>query len=401
MDDAIPPSAERASRPMSRETELELLDELLGLRRAGSAYLDEAVTRSETARYTDPERFARERARALRGRPVVAAASAELAEDGAFRARSLLGTPLILTRDRAGGVNAFVNVCRHRGSRLVSAEGGCRHRFTCPYHAWTWDNQGRLIAVPHREQGFPDLDASRYGLKRLACAEAHGLVFVTLDADAAALADPKAALDAHLADLAPDLAWMDLAAHDVFAVDERVWSVNWKIVIEGGLEAYHFRVAHARTIAGMFHDNLSTYQCFGPHLRSVLAKRSVDELAERPRSDWSLRAHANLLYALFPNTALLVQPDHVALIQFEAEAVDRTRIRLSTLIPKPDGPLEPSAQTHWERNHALTVETLNEDFAIGEAIQSGFQHGVNEAVTFGRYEGALDAFNARVDAACA
>ncbi|WP_136660225.1 SRPBCC family protein [Nitratireductor sp. XY-223] len=377
---------------MKHEEQVGLLDELLGLRKQKSAFLDEAVTFSPVDRYLDEARFLKERQQLFRRRPVLIAHVSELAEDGAFLRRSAGDLSLLVTRDRDGEIRVFYNVCRHRGARLVDAEAGCRHRFTCPYHAWTWDNAGRLIGVPHQAQGFPDLDKESHALKQVPSAVRSGFVWVSLDGGV------DVDIDAHLAPIADDLDWLGLEDLEVFSTDERVWNCNWKIVVEGGLESYHFRVAHAQTIAGLFHDNLSSYQQFGPHFRSILARRSIDELVELPRKSWDIRRHANVLYNIYPASALLVQEDHVVLIHFDPLAVDRTLIRCVTLIPGTDGPLTDKSAAYWERNHQLTVTTLNEDFALGESIQSGLHLGVNEAMTFGRFEGALNAVNRQIEA---
>ncbi|MEM8837343.1 MAG: SRPBCC family protein [Pseudomonadota bacterium] len=379
---------------MEHEAQVDLLDELLGLRKEKSAYLDEAVTYSEVARYIDEVRFRLERERIFLKTPFLIAHMSELPDEGSFLRRDCFGIPILLTRDRDGMVHAFYNVCRHRGARLVAAESGCKHRFSCPYHAWTWDNTGRLIAAPHKEQGFPGLNFEEYGLKKIACAEKYGWVWCLIDEEA-----PDNAIEAHLAPVKYDMDWLDFASFEVHANDERSWNCNWKILVEGGLEAYHFRVAHAKTIGSLFHDNLSTYKMFGNHIRSILARVSVDELIEMPRKDWKLRDHANVLYNLFPNAAWLVQFDHVVLIQFFPVSVAETRIRCVTLRPKQDTPLTEKQQAYWDKNHQLTVTTLEEDFALGENIQSGMALGVNERLTFGRFEGALHRFNETVDAA--
>lgn len=373
---------------MQTTEQIDLLEELLGLRRDKSAFLDETVERSPAARYADPDRFAEERARIFRATPLAVAHISEMPGDGAFLRCEVAGAPVILTRDKEGEIRAFYNVCRHRGARLVEADQGCRHRFTCPYHAWTWDNQGHLIGVPHQEQGFPDLDKSAYGLKRVSVAVHFGWIWVQLDGEMD--------IDAFLAPVAEDLEWLRMEDHVIHASDAQDWKANWKIIAEGGLESYHFRVAHAKTVGGLFHDNLSSYQMKEPHIRSVLARNTIDELAEKPRDQWRIRQHTNILYTLFPNVSFLVQSDHIAVILSSAAAHDLTRMRIITLVPKEDA-TENRAEW-WSRNHGFTLKTLKEDFLIGEAIQSGLAHGVNDALTFGRFEGALHAFNQVVDA---
>lgn len=373
---------------MDASEQIELLEELLGLRKDKTAFLDKAVEQSSIGRYADPGVFEAERTRIFRATPLAVAHISELSEDGDFLRCDVAGSPILLTRDRDGGVHGFYNICRHRGARLVEAEKGCRHRFTCPYHAWTWDNQGYLIGVPHQSHGFPDLDKDAYGLKRVNVAVRFGWVWVQLDGEMD--------IDAFLAPVAEDLNWLRMDDHVIFASDTTDWKANWKIIAEGGLESYHFRVAHANTVGGLFHDNLSSYQMKGPHIRSVLARNTIDELVEKPRDCWRIRQYTNVLYSLFPNISLLVQSDHIAIVMSSAISHDLTRMRIMTLVPKDDAG-EDRAEW-WGRNHGFTMKTLNEDFLIGEAIQSGLTHGANDALTFGRFEGALHAFNEVVDA---
>lgn len=379
---------------MDHETQIELLDELLGLRKEKSAFLDEAVTYSEVSRYCDEGRFKQEQDQIFSKYPLLLAHASELPEEGSFLRRNCGGIPVLLTRGRDGYVNAFYNVCRHRGARLVEADEGCRHRFTCPYHAWTWDNEGRLIAAPHKELGFPELNFDDYGLKRIACVEVHGWIWCSIKPGSTA----DEIID-HLGPLEADLDWLEMENYEVHAVEEKIWNCNWKILVEGGLEAYHFRVAHAKTIGALFHDNLSSYQVFGVHMRSILARTSIDDLIELPRKEWDIRQHTNLLYNVFPNSVWLVQSDHFVLLQIEPETVSSSRLRCVTFRPKLDNPLDEKQKDYWDKNHDLTVRTLTEDFELGEIIHSGFAVGVNEKLTFGRFEGALDKFNGVVEAA--
>ena len=169
---------------MDRSTEIELLEELAGLREARAFRLDDHVATSPVARYTCPERFSRERQMLFRALPAMVAHGSELAGPDGFLTREFAGLPLLLTRDGRGGVRAFLNVCRHRGTRLVDAPSGRRRRFTCPYHAWTWDNRGALEHITHGDAAFPGIDRSALGLKRLGAVEAHGWIWIAAGGDA-------------------------------------------------------------------------------------------------------------------------------------------------------------------------------------------------------------------------
>ncbi len=377
---------------MDRATENELLEELAGLREARSFYLDDAVTTSPVARYTCPERFARERQALFRTLPAVAAHSSELAGEDAFLTRDLAGLPLLLTRDGDGTAHAFLNVCRHRGSRLVDEDSGCRRRFACPYHAWTYDNRGALKGIPHGAAGFPGIDREALGLKRLGCREAYGWIWIAPDgADA-----PD--IDDFLDGLAADFAWLDAGSLKIVHDDTEERAANWKILYEGGLESYHFRIAHKDTIGPFFQDNLSSYRMFGRHIRSILPRARLDAEMALPEENRSLRRATNLVYSIFPSSQLLVQEDHIVWIQALPLAPDRTRVRLATLAPADADTGDPETARHWRKNHGITLRTLSEDFAIGESIQSGLLSGANEALYFGRFEGALDRFDRIVEA---
>lgn len=372
---------------MDHATELKLIDELLELKAAKSPFLDEKVARNPVIHYLSNDRFDLEQRAIFKRLPHSPAHASELDEPGAFLRRDVNGLPVLLTRDKQGAVHAFLNVCRHRGARLVEEEKGCKHCFTCPYHAWTYGSSGDLIGAPHFESGFEGVEKSAIGLKELPAKEAFGLIWV--------VPDPEGSFDfdGYFSPLAGELDALGMAEMMVAAEDRIESSANWKIIIEGGIEAYHFRIAHRATIGPHFEDNLSSYRTFGPHLRSVLPRTSMASLNTEDRSLWRVRDHANVLYTLFPATQLLVQQDHVVWITFQPLAPGKTSLRLVTLAPT-SGPLaEDKDAAHWRHNHKITMMTLEEDFAIGEGIQAGLASGANQTLTFGRFEGALEQFN--------
>ncbi|MEM8731285.1 MAG: SRPBCC family protein [Pseudomonadota bacterium] len=377
---------------MDKQTEVTLIKEIIGLAEQKSAYLDDAITHSPIARYASPERFEREHAMMFRRRPVVVAHGTELDGPRTFLTKTFLGLPVLLTRDDEGTAHAFLNVCRHRGARLERDATGCKRVFTCPYHAWSWTNQGALRSVPQEAQGFPDLQRAERGLRRLPCREAHGFIWIIANPDAVDIPE----IDTWLGGLGADLSWFDLAGHKITTTERLSIAANWKILMEGGLEAYHFRVAHKNTIAPYFPDNLSTYATFGPHLRSVLPRSSMLDLAGTPEADWRIRRDANVLYTILGNTQFLVQQDHVMWLEFDPVSEARTDLRLMTLVPQ-DTPDTDEMQDHWDKNWSITLATLMEDFELGEEIQAGFSSRGNPSHLFGRFEGALNRLNLTVE----
>ncbi len=370
---------------MDAKVEAELLTEIVQLKEQRSPFLDESWSQTPVARYTDSQRFEHERERIHSLSPRIVAHVSALAKPDDFITLRVSGRPVLICRNKSGELKAFFNVCRHRGAELVADSDGCQKRFSCPYHAWTWNNDGELIALPHQKSGFPGLERDDFGLKTIACEEHAGWIWLSLAHESAPfVADYLDGLD-------KDLSALNAADYEVFDTTDLDLAANWKLLVEGGIESYHFRVAHRNTIAPLFEDNLSTYRCFGPHIRSVLARSNLTEVSDNS----SLLQHANVLYSLFPNTQFLVQEDHFIWIRAEALAADRTKMQLSTMIPRQQN--TDQKRSYWQKNHQLTVKTLIEDFELAEGIQRGLTSGANEALNFGRFEGALEKFNAIVE----
>src|SRR3954447_23628339 len=111
----------------------------------------------------------------------------DLSEPGSYLTTDVVDQPILVVRDHDGEVRAFRNVCRHRGSRLLSGSGQCGKAIRCLYHGWTYKLDGTLIGVPEGRD-IPGLDKARLGLHEVRAEVFCGLVFVNLDADAESLA---------------------------------------------------------------------------------------------------------------------------------------------------------------------------------------------------------------------
>jgi phenylpropionate dioxygenase-like ring-hydroxylating dioxygenase large terminal subunit len=353
----------------------------------------ETMARIDVARYTDPQRLAAEQA-LLRRTPVFVSFSSKLARAGDYVTHDLLGLPILVLRDAEGGLRAFLNVCRHRGAKLVWEKGGCGKRaFTCPYHAWSYDLQGRLRAIPH-DEGFAGLDRTAHNLVALPVAEAFGLVFVLPDP-----ALPDYDFTGFLAGIRDDLEGFGLGSHLLHDEREIGLDCNWKVVIEGGLETYHVPFAHRRTIAPMFADNVAVADRLDPHVRLYFTKRSAAELvAGEPAG--TIRDYGNPLYYIFPNLIILVQPDHATVMAVFPRGTDGCTVHGGALVPAmtEKGPAgTPKADAYWDRNVKIFWDALDEDFQMGQAIQAGFRSGANRHVTFGRFEQGCAWFHDSLD----
>jgi len=141
--------------------------------------------------YFDTEFLEAEKKAFLRAAPQVVCHESEIAEAGEWRSFEYLGESVLVIRGDDGEARAFSNVCRHRGSRLVDGTGGCAKVLTCPYHAWSYGRDGRLVGVPHRNE-YPGLETEKLGLFPVALEKWRGFLFVKLEPGAPSVAEMMA-----------------------------------------------------------------------------------------------------------------------------------------------------------------------------------------------------------------
>jgi phenylpropionate dioxygenase-like ring-hydroxylating dioxygenase large terminal subunit len=373
---------------MDRATQISLVRRVLAHVEAHTTDRDEAETTLDVATYLDEERFGREIERIFRGLPVSIAHVSALASPGDFLTHDALGVPLLVVRGDDGVLRAHLNVCRHRGTRLESAPCGKKKAFTCPYHAWSYAKDGSLLAIPH-EHGFAGIDRKKRSLTAAPFAVKEALGFVWLcppDADPSAWAGET---------IAKDLEGFGVPSSHVYARRTFSKEAGWKLALDVFLESYHLKPTHKDTIYGTFFDNLGLVDRLGPHLRNVFPKRTIRELTPSPPESWVLRLHANVLYHLFPNTLVLVEPDHAAVVHVWPDGPRRTLLETYMLVP--EAPTTDNARRYWDANDAVLQAAVAEDFAMAESIQRGLASSANQEVVFGAYEHALSHFHATVE----
>jgi phenylpropionate dioxygenase-like ring-hydroxylating dioxygenase large terminal subunit len=353
------------------------------------AHLEHKTTDTEPAPTLQPVAQYLDAAPALfRELPVIVGHASQVAAPGDFITHDASGVPLLIVRGDDGVLGAFLNVCRHRGTRVEPAACGAKKAFVCPYHAWSYRRDGALLGIPH-ERGFAGIDRSQRGLVRVPCAELAGFIFVRPQPSDAAL---DAA--AWLGPIADDLVGFGTARAHVYAPVVKHKAMAWQLAIDVFLESYHLRPTHGASIYPLFFDNVGLVDPIGPHLRNVFPKRTIRELPTLPRERWELRRHANVLYHLFPNTLILVEPDHAAVLHLWPEGPARTLLTAYTLVPEP--PVTDKARAYWDANNAILYTAIDEDFAMGESIQRGLASGANSAVVFGAFEHALAHFHREI-----
>jgi phenylpropionate dioxygenase-like ring-hydroxylating dioxygenase large terminal subunit len=293
---AMSPTAERL-HAAKRDTARRLAAQLRGTSPPDWA---ESAAVQDAAAYTDPVRHAAELKALFRETPLVACLSSDLAAPGSFRRFDEAGVPIVVLRHRQGALRAFMNICPHRGARVVQDAQGNASRFTCHFHGWTYGADGQILGIPQKD-GFAGCTQDR-GLAPVPVTERHGLVFVQ-----AAPASPEAfagRVDGLLGSFAPEIAMLELerAEH----VKSRVLPVaaNWKYVLDTYGEGYHFATLHRDTIAPHFRADVQVYDRFGPNHRVSWAARPMTAWLEQQEQAWDVDSMIGWVHYIFPNTIL-------------------------------------------------------------------------------------------------
>lgn len=316
--------------------------------------------------------------------PLVLAQSADLRDPGDFLTHDLTGVPIALVRARSGQVNAFLNVCRHRGAQVIQGSG-CARSFACPYHAWTYDGEGRLLGMG-TARGFEGVDRGSYGLTRLSAVERHGLIWVRPTPGEAV--DPDALLSGlgSKTTAGPAITATTRGPYAARSTGSSRWTHF--------SESWHVAILHRRTIGMALHSGVGVFDQFGKNLRVVFPLKSIDALRGRPESEWALVPHALIVHVVFPNTVLVMASDHLETWRIfpspEGPAECVLEVSLYTMAPADTR----DARSEWERRLSLLLGTVDsEDFAVAAAIQRGLSAGAQTHFTFGRHEPALAHFH--------
>jgi phenylpropionate dioxygenase-like ring-hydroxylating dioxygenase large terminal subunit len=356
-------------------------------------YLDEKTTAmadgiygNPVSDYICPKQAGAEKEKFFRKGPINIGLSCLLPKPGDYMTHDLTGVPILLVRRQDGSLGAFLNVCRHRGARVAE---GCGNAgvFTCPYHAWTYGPDGALRGRPD-ERSFAGLDKSSMGLRALSVAEKYGMIWVS--------PTPGSDIDieSQLAGLQADLEAFKLEGYHHYETRVLTRKLNWKMVIDTFLETYHLQFLHAKTIYPILHTNLATFDGFGANLRMIAARRTIEQLRTVPREKWNIIPLTAVVYVLFPNTAFIVQGDHIETwhVYPSGDGVNESTMRVSFYTPEPAE--TDKARKYWNKNFDLLMATVEqEDFPMAEGIQRGFHSPAQQAIHFGRNEPALQHYH--------
>ncbi|HEY7630663.1 MAG TPA: aromatic ring-hydroxylating dioxygenase subunit alpha [Thermoleophilaceae bacterium] len=320
--------------------------------------------------YLDPAVAEREQRRIFERHWQLAGHVAQLPNPGSYITSWAGNQPVLVVRSEEGELRAFRNVCRHRGSMLLTGSGQCKAAIRCRYHGWTYRLDGELIGVPEGRAFGEKLDKSALGLMPARVEEMCGLLFVNLDENAPSLADT-------LGDLPQRLAPYRIEQLEHFSPYRGSQPANWKVIIDNYLEGYHVPIAHPglmrlldyKNYTVELHDN---YVWFDAPLREDPTGNRMARLYSRiakPMAHLDEEHHRIWRYVfIYPNTTLDLYPDQVDTWQIRPNGVSEVHDSYDCYRPA-----NSSLRTRVTQrvNHRFNTEVLDEDIDLVKNVQRG------------------------------
>ncbi|MDQ3199662.1 MAG: aromatic ring-hydroxylating dioxygenase subunit alpha, partial [Verrucomicrobiota bacterium] len=275
--------------------------------------------------FVSPEVFAQEQARIFVQHWVCVGHQSQLVRAGDFFVSEVSGESLVIVRDKSDQVRGYFNVCRHRGTRLCEDATGHAAAIQCPYHAWTYGLDGRLIGAPHMEtvSGF---DKAVYSLHAVNLGLWEGFIFVSLAENPTPLPEIFAPLEGKFSH------WnlTNLRSARRITYDVRA---NWKLIFQNYSECYHCPGVHPALAKVSPYDSAENDLVEGPFLGGFMdiargaSLTMTGKACARPVGEIRGEDQSRVFYySIFPNLLLSIHPDYVMVHQICPQSPGRTLI---------------------------------------------------------------------------
>ena len=339
------------------------------------------VLRVPTQNYLDQNRFDAE-IDLLKKSPVPFCPTAMLADKGSYVARKAAGTPIVVVRGMDGEIRAFINACRHRGMPVAS-ETGCVRAFVCPYHAWSYGLDGKLLGIAD-SHGFPGVDAKKHGLIQISAKEKGGLIYLQQEGEIA-----ENDLDEIPDFFSPQQEYVE---QDCLP-DE----TNWKLIAETTMEGYHIKRLHNKSFYPFGLDNINVVENFGPNSRVIFPFKRINDLREIKPEERDINGYVTAVYNLFPNTVVSILSKHSTLTIFEPISATKTNILIYRVTNQLKDGSTISIEDAKVDADFVKGTGLDEDRDAAVKIQETVNAGRNSHLTFGLFEKAIVHFHQNLD----
>jgi carnitine monooxygenase subunit len=365
---------------MDKSERVAIAKHVLSLIENETPYMGDESWEADIGRFVDQERFDLEKRKLFWERPQLIALSADIPNPGDYYATDIAGKPILIVRGKDGVARAFLNACRHRGVKL--ADEGCGHGkgFVCPYHGWTYDTAGELIAVPSRSAFEP---GQLRGLVALPTHEEIGVIVVH--------PDPEGHLDfdEFLGPMKGLLADIDLGGFSLLSEYRQPARINWKHAVDGGMESYHVQFLHTTTLVTDGGGYLPHMQ-FGNHHAFITSGPDIMDLKGMPEAEWPHDCKFTSVNAIFPNTVIGGSGTVPILFFQRSEPMDKVgecqyNFRL---YGRTDATPEEKEKQQAAVPFFMKV-SLEEDLVVQTSSQLMMEAGAVPSVLFGRKEACI------------
>ena len=285
----------------------------------------------------------------------------QLIEPGCYLTVQVCDQNIIVIRSKSGELNAYYNVCQHRGHELLFGSGKVR-TITCPYHAWSYGFDGELKAARNTEK-MADFDKCEFALKPVQVEVFCGLVFVNLDLQAAPLKEQAADLETEIREFCPRVDEVTFAQRDDYDV-----ASNWKIMVDNFLECYHCHPAHKDFV------NLVDMKSYSSKINGIYSSHISNAVATTESSAYQFeKGEVDFGYAgwfLWPNLTIWIYPGepNISTLQIIPNGAGRTIEYQDWYLPNP----EPSQQQRDAMDYQRDV-LQPEDVSLCESVHRGLQ----------------------------
>jgi Rieske 2Fe-2S family protein len=275
--------------------------------------------------FVAPQRFTAEMEKVFAREWICVGHQSQVAHPGDFLRREVAGESLIIIRDRQDEIRAHYNVCRHRGTRLLEEASGHCSAIQCPYHAWSYALDGRLVGAPHMDN-VPGFRKEDYPLHSVHVGTWEGLIFVSLAKSPPPLGEVFAPLKGKFSNWSlPDLQSARRVDYDIGA--------NWKLMFQNYSECYHCPGVHPALAKVSPYDSAENDLSEGPFLGGFMLMDKGRSLTMSGRScapplgEMKAEDQSRIFYySIFPNLLLSLHPDYVMVHLLWPQSPERTLI---------------------------------------------------------------------------
>lgn len=355
---------------MLPSTDTTELSELLSQLRSLAELPQEQATAMPPAFYTSLALAELEQQQVFEKQWLCAGLAREVPNSGDYLTFEIGRQPVMIIRQADNTLSAYANVCRHRMMQLLDGRGTCSgNRIRCPYHAWTYGVNGKLVGAPEMDKR-PGFDKSQFSLKDIRIEIWEGWIYVSLNPDIESVANL-------LAPLQPMVSHYNMSDYIPIAHKDHVWDTNWKLLTENFMEGYHLPIAHKATVGANFQLDETRFAQGPPNPAFTYQHFTKPETARlgvaHPENQYLVGAERqrSLMPTIFPSHMYVLAPDHLWYLSLQPKGVGQVQIRFGAAL----APEVMAAADDPEKLTADIVDFLNdvneEDRFVVEGIFAG------------------------------